>query len=667
MNKQVRVQRLTKARSSKVADASPAQALVVPDIITFVTSPEYLDRPRLYPLQALLLKVIFLAVDLFTDRDREVLARWGAGFIPAGELGARHFEGSEGMPPDVLARIDACRAQGRRWFREVVLVMGRRGSKGYVTALATAYVVWHYLALDDPQGHYGIESTKRLTGMVFAGDHSQAAGNLFRDVARLISHAPCFKRYVAANTKHALYLCSPRDLNKHQRPAKELVAEAGLVIDARPTTGMSGRGPAAFLALFDEYAHLGVDTVRSADEVYEGAVPALDQFGVDGFIVQASSPASQLGKFYASYEKALALSNDDTAVDPTLLTVQLPSWALYEGWELTAAAEGMPTFPGGPDFMPLTRPIIAYDDAMRRAEQANPAVFAVERRAQWRTSMDAFLAPDVVAAVFAPFTGGEELTEQHWGKLGTEYVMHVDMAKTRANLAVVVGHVGRRDDRGLPHVVIDAFHVRRPGDGPGGEIDQMEAYQLIQQLIVNFAPAVVTFDQFQSALTIQRLQRWAATQHLPRAIQIFEETATTPHNRLVANVFKSAALLGLVHAPEHPLARMELLHLQERNGRVDHPTYGPVTTSDVADALFEVTHRLVGGDIDVWKQLGDLPLGMSQEGGFQPSTGPMPSSGPTPWTEPIPGLGPNMPRPSGGLSTVRFPAGGGAPRQRRWR
>lgn len=348
MSKHVRVPRLTKAKPSQPVAASPTPSLRVPDIITFVTSPEYLNRPRLYPLQALLLKVIFLAVELLTERDREVLARWGAGFIPAGEPGSRHYQGSEGMPPDVLAGIDACREQGRRWFREAVLVMGRRGSKGYVTALATAHVVWNYLALDDPQAHYGIESTKRLTGMVFAGDHNQAADNLFRDVARLISDAPCFQQYVASNTKQALYLCTPRDLREHQRPARELVDEASLIIDARPTTGMSGRGPAAFLALFDEYAHLGVDTTRSADEVYEGAVPALDQFGADGFVVQASSPANQLGKFYASHQKALALNDDDTAVDPTMLTVQLPSWALYEGWQLTGAPEGMPMFPRWP-------------------------------------------------------------------------------------------------------------------------------------------------------------------------------------------------------------------------------------------------------------------------------------------------------------------------------
>ncbi len=77
--------------------------------------------------------------------------------------------------------------------------------------------------------------------------------------------------------------------------------------------------------------------------------------------------------------------------------------------------------------------------------------------------------------------------------------------------------------------------------------------------------------------------------------------------------------LGLVHAPVHDLARLELLHLQERGGRVDHPTYGPVQTSDVSDALFEVTDQLIGDDLDRWNRLGDLTLGMSQPGGLPTS------------------------------------------------
>lgn len=656
MSTRSRIDRLARVdRRSGAVPPPGVGPIEVPDIITFVTSPQYLDRPRLYPNQALLLKLMFLAVELLSPRDHEVLTAWGAGFTATGELGDRRFEGGAGLPPDVLARMETCRAQGRRWFREVVWVIGRRGSKGYLTALAAAYVIWHYLAHENPQGHYGIEQTKRLTGMVFAGDLSQASENMFRDLSGLVNTAPCFEPYVAHSTKHALHLCTPRDLRVGQRPARELAPSASLVIDARPTTSLAGRGPAAFMTLFDEVAHLGVDTARSADEMYEAAVPALDQFGVDGLIVQASTPASQLGKFYASYRAALALNDDDTATDPTMLTVQLPSWVPYDGWELTTAPDGLAMFPGGPNFAPIDKAVLAYDEALHRAAQANPAVFAVERRAQWRTSMDAFLDADVVDAVFSPYHG-ELLTMQQFGRLGTDYVIHVDPAKNRANTAIVIAHADEPDDRGLRQVIVDAIHVLRPSDFPDGRIDQLESFRLIQTLILNYAPVTVTFDQYQSALSVQMLQAWCDAQHLPRRPQIFEETATGPHNQRLASMFKSAVQLGLVHCPKHDLARLELLHLQEHNGKVDHPTFGPVRTADIADALFEVTTRLIGQDLDVYQRLGSLPLGMTQPGGMTAVGTPSAAQESFQW------------RYSGGLASVRGRSGRGMPaRGRQWR
>jgi hypothetical protein len=46
--------------------------LEVPDIITFITSPEYLNRNDLYPRQATILKCMFLQDELFTEYDHEV-------------------------------------------------------------------------------------------------------------------------------------------------------------------------------------------------------------------------------------------------------------------------------------------------------------------------------------------------------------------------------------------------------------------------------------------------------------------------------------------------------------------------------------------------------------------------------------------------------------------
>jgi hypothetical protein len=53
-----------------------------------------------------------------------------------------------------------------------------------------------------------------------------------------------------------------------------------------------------------------------------------------------------------------------------------------------------------------------------------------------------------------------------------------------------------------------------------------------------------------------------------------------------------------VRAPRHELAELELRYLQDIGSkRVDHPTSGPVQTSDLADCLFNLVHRLIGPDI----------------------------------------------------------------------
>ncbi len=213
--------------------------------------------------------------------------------------------------------LEVCRQEGRRWFGEVVLVLGRRAGKGYLTSLVAAYVLWCFMATGDPQEHFGIDRHKRLSGMFFAGERTQAADNLFRDVRQLVINAPCFARYLAVDLKNRLVICSPADLRRTARSAAQSADEASFVLDARPTTGLAGRGPAAFLVVFDEMAHLGVATARSADEVYEAAVPALDQFDKDSLIVQASSPWSQQGKFYNRYKDALALTDQDIAVNPS--------------------------------------------------------------------------------------------------------------------------------------------------------------------------------------------------------------------------------------------------------------------------------------------------------------------------------------------------------------
>lgn len=505
--------------------------------------------------------------------------------------GARRYAGTEGLPPDVLQRMELCREEGRRWFDEVVLVLGRRAGKGYLTALVAAYVLWCFMVTGDPQAHFWIDRRKRLSGMFFAGELTQSSDNLFRDVRQLVGNAPCFAPYVATDVMNRMLICSPADLRRTGRPAVEAAHEASFVLAARPTTSLAGRGPAAFMVAFDEMAHLGVATARSADEVYESAVPALDQFDKEAIIIQASSPASQQGKFYARYQDALALTDEDIAVNPKLLTVQLPSWALYEDWELTGQPGGLEMYAGGPPFQPIRRAVITEVTARRR-EADDPYRFAVERRAQWAVSFRAFLDRDLVDAIFQDL--GETPLVQPGVALDTEYLIHVDPSTNRANYAIVVAHRQGPGDGSLPHVVIDEITVFTPQEF-GGRINQTACLERLKSLVAKYAPTSVTFDQHQSAIAIEQMRVWVQQQDMPRTPIVSLQTATGPRNARLAEIFQSALGLRLVHSVKHELARLELLHLEVRpNGKVVHPTYGPVQTSDVADCFFEVTEQLIG-------------------------------------------------------------------------
>lgn len=297
--------------------------LSVPDPITFTVSPEYLDRPNLYPRQATLLKIIFLRDDLFTAYDHAVIDEWERAFADTGK---------EGVCPDVRGRISTLKARGARWFREVLLVMGRRGGKGHISAIAMAYVIWHYMAKSDPQEHYGVDRDKKLACMVFAGKREQAKANLWADVVNVVTGSSCFAPYVSANLAEKLSLFVPHDYVRMQKLAdKGLTTErdlASLDILPKESTKMAARGPASFILAFDEMAHVvAAGANRSAEEVYESATPSLDQFGQDSFIIEPSSPYQMVGRFFSNYLASIEVDSQNAAIRPDMLMLQLPSWA----------------------------------------------------------------------------------------------------------------------------------------------------------------------------------------------------------------------------------------------------------------------------------------------------------------------------------------------------
>jgi hypothetical protein len=313
--------------------------LEVPDPITFCIGRKWLNRGTIYPRQATLLKIIFLRDDLFTEYDHFVIAQWIARY-PADE-----DDGHFGIQPDIYERIAILKAQGAPWFREIIMAIGRRGGKGHVSALATAYVLWTEMAMGSPQEFFGIDPDKQLHALIYATKKETAKTNLYGDIYAVITFAPCFAPWLARPLTDTLSVYAPADAVRASARTVQVGRDmATFQIQPKEATETSGRGVAACVLGLDESAHITKTTSPTdAQSIYNAAQPALGQLGLYQFIVQPSSTWGQDGLFYSSYLSACE-SEDAQPVHPHILMLRLASWEIYYDWDI---AHEIPVFPEG--------------------------------------------------------------------------------------------------------------------------------------------------------------------------------------------------------------------------------------------------------------------------------------------------------------------------------
>jgi hypothetical protein len=319
-------------------------------------------------------------------------------------------------------------------------------------------------------------------------------------------------------------------------------------------------------------------TLASADELYEAAIPSIDQLRGDGFIYESSTPWYQRGQFYANYRQAFERSEVGPA-DHRILAAQLESWELYRDWE---HAQSIERTPDGAHFAPFREAIIAYDDELQSEERRNPDRFGVERRAHFAVSGVAYLPAVKVHAMVAGFRGHPLAMQEH-GSLKATYVVHIDPSKVGDHTAIAVAH--SEDLDGVRHFVFDVIESWDPAHYENHEIPTALIKERLKGIIAQFRPARVSFDQPEPLETMQELREFVRTNAY--RTQIDRQTSTRDRNWLVAETFKAHLIEERVHAPYHQRAVDELTNLEDRGGRVDHPATGPVTSKDCADTIFE--------------------------------------------------------------------------------
>lgn len=605
---------------------------VMPDIVTFATSPQFCGK-TLYPRQQTILRIVMLEIENLTEYDNWVIDQWI-------ESSKKFDSGGEVLIPiDIRERMQTLRDAGRTHFREFVDVGGRRGGKGYLGGIIGSYLTYEKIMLDDPQDYYGIDKSKDLYINIVATSTTQARKYLFSDVAASIMDCAALTPYIWKVQEEEVRIQTPADIRKfcdmRHKGVKVNKDLASIRITANAATGQSGRGGAAYMQAFDEFAHLAEsDSTRSASEVYEAYTPSLDQIGFDAFIYVPSSPYTKVGKFADLYEAGLAVDEDGKALYPEMLVFQHPSWSLYEDWQYN------PT---------IRRPIQQYDKQMMQLEQRNPQKFKVERRARFAETVDAYLDPEVVDKMFNPIEDVEldgstrirNLVNKTSGQWNHVYRFHADPSKAQCNFAVAGGHSEVFPD-GLYHAIIDYIRVYQPSDFPNDPVTGLPwvDYTQIEDDILNltklFPMSEFSFDQFNSVSSIQKIRTGISQRGCANPQMIVRElTFTKQVNWNRCEMFKTAAYMGLIHLPvvevDYPgtgainLAEQELKFLREVNGRVDHQTAGSIVTKDLADCIMTVAVELlaeqmsdlIGGEFSNKTMVGAARGGYTMEGALQ--------------------------------------------------
>ena len=603
----------------------------LPPIVEFAEHPAFLGR-KLYPRQQTLLKLVNLEIENFTDYDLEVIDEWSKGFSKSGV--------SIGISPDIWKRIDYLKENGYNHFREVINITGRRGGKGHIGGILGAYNNWKLLQLDDPQWYYGIDRSKDVYLFCAATNIQQAKQYQFADLVNTIIDADCFRPYIAEAKEYFVALRTPADTRRIAafeargiRPQRLIASIRNMAITSN---SKASRGAACFTVMFDEFAHMlvGTDGPRTSDEVYNAIVPALDQFGKDGFIYIPTSPFTKVGKCYELYQHGLM---EDAATGnplyPNMLIAQLPSWGPYEDWDDPRATQGY-QFRGAPQL---------YNEEMQKLEQREPSVFKVERLSQWADVIDAYLDPAQVAKMYEPFVDGSGqlryLEQQDYGVMAFMYRGHCDPSKSQANTAAMICHVepipDPEDGEIWHHVIVDWIKVWHPEDFEDHQID----YELVEEEIVgaiNRFPTlkVFSYDQYGSFVTISRLKKRLRESRPPHKAIVTEDTFTPSANMKRAERFKSALGMGWIHAFKDDygnagacLLEDELRFLQEVNGKIKKQDVGPVQTKDLADCIMVCVDQLLEDNfkkMDTRDRLGSAQLLATARGGYHtPLTSPM--------------------------------------------
>ena len=556
----------------------------VPDIIEFCYSRRYLNFRSLgialFPIQQIILKCFYRGQPgnehiQLTKEEMDLLTEYGLENILE-----KYYSGE--------------------LFRELVLVLGRRSGKDFLTSVIALYETMKLLEVPSgcPFKHYRLAPGNPIYILTVATSSDQAK-ILFREIKEKMQLSSYFKEKIGDFEQDRIYLLTPEDQkrNKDLRDAdlNSAQTKGSVVIMSGHSNSEGLLGKRIWCLLLDEVASFkSTGGSSSGDRIYSALGPAtvdfvrrtgkLDEKGeeitvTESKIVSISSPRAEEGVLFKLYNDAPGTDNR--------LAFKLPTWRVN---------------------------ITLSEDKLRKENKyMNPNEFNMEFGAQFSgTAGQKYIADKYVDLAMKMGTElNLDTTNLAMGIPGVVYYAHLDPASSSHNYALVILHVEeriryksskdgdkttRRKEK-FQLFVIDHIQVWQPE--PGKAVNVFEVDQYIIDIARRYRLGMVTYDAWNSLASIQRLRgKGIPVKMTPFRKQYKMAIYDRLEHLLVNNQVALPNKGRWSHLMEHELKCLKKI-FKPQGFQIKPDPDGLVTTDDVCDgiagALGQATERVYAG------------------------------------------------------------------------
>ena len=342
-----------------------------------------------------------------------------------------------------------------------------------MASVITSYEVYKLLVIGDGDPHkfYGLPYDDVIT-IVNVALSQQQAGKLFGEIQNRLRGAPFFRGRIAKETASEIRLYTDKDLEKKEDGAI-ISVQGSISILCGHSNPDSLRGMSTILILFDEMAFLDETGKVNGKKFYETLRPSRLKFLKygDGRLVEISSPNTESGMFYEIFKSS--------RTEHQILSFQLPTWD--------------------------SNPDITYDDAdLRQDRKRSLDSFSVEYGAQWSKggNYGPYFEEGLVDRCICT-----DLEPHRSPQPGVNYYLHVDPANGGDRYAaVLVAKKPYKNSLGHRRIRVEMANswVFTPVPGVGLVFNEID--RAVLHICKIFRPVLVTFDDFQSAHSLQFLR-----------------------------------------------------------------------------------------------------------------------------------------------------------------